>query len=77
MLSAENEGGFVYNFVAAAIIKNLIDSPVFLKNVEKVTYYGYNEGLFLITSYVSLEYDFEQVISPILDLHICSFTWCF
>ena len=39
--------------------------------------YGYNEGLFLPSSYIVLSYDFEQVILSILDLHICFFNRCF
>ena len=36
---------------------------------------GYNEDLFLLSSYVVIDYDFE-VILPILELHMCSFNGC-
>ena len=33
----------------------------------------YTKGLFLLKSYVALDYNFEQIILSILNLHMCSF----
>ena len=38
--------------------------------------YRYNEGLFLLSSYVVIDYDFECVILPILKLHMYSLNGC-
>ena len=32
--------------------------------------------MFLTTSYVTLDHNFEEVIFSILNLHACSFIWC-
>ena len=32
----------------------------------------YNKGLFLLTSYVALAYNFEQLILSISNVHVCS-----
>ena len=35
------------------------------------------KGYFFVMSYVVLDYDFEQVILSILNLHLCSYIGCF
>ena len=35
--------------------------------------YQYNEGLFLLSSHLILDFDFEKIILSILNLHLCSF----
>ena len=36
----------------------------------RVSYSGYNKGLFLLSSYIVLDYYFEKVILSILNLHV-------
>ena len=55
--------------------KLIIRVFIYLKFLEKA--YGHNEGLFLPSSYAVLEYEFEQVISSILNLYGCSLHGCF